>query len=67
MIARESWFWLHCLIMLFAEAVCKPANEHETPLTFDAGQRSVSGMPRFVRMQGKSERKRKMTAHPNPR
>jgi hypothetical protein len=27
--ARESWFWLHCLIMLFAEAVCKACDERE--------------------------------------
>jgi hypothetical protein len=36
--------------MLFAEAVCKPFDERETLETSDAGQRSVSSVPRFVPM-----------------
>ncbi len=39
--SREGRFWLRCLIVLFAETVCKP---------FDARERSVSGTPCFVRM-----------------
>jgi hypothetical protein len=36
--------------MLFAEAVCNPVDEPETPEASDAGQRSVSSVPRFVPM-----------------
>ena len=45
--------------MLFAVAACKPLVERETLETSDACQRRVSGVPRFVRMYDKSERKRK--------
>jgi len=45
--------------MLFAEAVCKPFDERETPKRSDAGPRSVSSVPRFVSKSVKSERKKK--------
>jgi len=46
--AREACFWRRCLIMIFAQAVCKPFYHGETTQTSDAHQRSVSGASRFV-------------------
>src|SRR2546429_125729 len=43
--ACEGWFWLRSLIMLFAEAVCKPFDERETLWPSDAGQRAFPACP----------------------
>ena len=48
--AREGLFCLRFLIMLFAETICNAFEERETPLASDAGQRSISSVPRSVRM-----------------
>jgi len=37
-------------MILFAAAVGKPIDERETTQTFDAGQRSVSSVPRLFRI-----------------
>jgi hypothetical protein len=63
--ARESWIWLHCLIMLFAVAACKPIVERETLETSDACQRRVSGVPRLSACKTRANEKE--NDHTNPR
>jgi hypothetical protein len=64
-IARKLVF-LRCLIMLFAETVCKPFDERETPWTS-----RCRPAKRFrhaaLRPHVRQERTKRMMNHPNPR